>query len=384
MHSRRLPRIELVREVTDRAILDVLVENGPMARAEISRRTGISKPTVTVAVNRLEAARLIEVEEGKSRTGRGSAGAYGISAAAGFVGAVSVNPEGLMLRMVDLLGRPLLERKIATDVDDPGSRLRPLVADALRSLNRRRRKTGRLRSLVVSVANPVDESQARLIQLPDLPHAEESFDPVRQLRGVVDAPVLVDNDVNLAAVAERQTGVAVGQRDFVFVYVGVGLGAALVLNGELIRGARGLAGELGYAAVTGQSAHPRTHSLAAALADAGLGEPGGYRLDVNRARVVLSNSTSVRGRQSALEQTSRLLGGAVTSLCAFVDPSLVVLSGPIGSLPGVIEGVGQVVAQLAPAPVPVLASALHPHSSLDGAVTLALHRARADLLGSSP
>jgi hypothetical protein len=133
------------------------------------------------------------------------------------------------------------------------------VAAALRTaVEKARRGTGLTpRLAVVSAADPVDRSTGRLVHLPDAPFLLGELDPARILAPHVDGPVTVDNDVNWAAQAERDHARAAALDDFAYLFLGEGLGCAVVSDGRVRRGHAGLAGEIAHLITVG----PRGQAL---------------------------------------------------------------------------------------------------------------------------
>jgi len=179
--------------------------------------------------------------------------------------------------------------------------------------------------------------------------------------------VVLDNDVNFAALAERDHGAALGTPSFAYLYVGerhsVGLG--LVLDGLLVRGAHGLAGEIGYLPVGPGDGRFR---FGEAMAECGLrapADPDGDDGDDGGAPV----------DDTAIADAGRTLGEAAVAVCATVDPGLLVLGGPVGLVPGLLPHVIATVAELAPREVPVVAGALGGNAPLWGALAEARRRA---------
>ena len=146
------------------------------------------------------------------------------------------------------------------------------------TLQRRRRRgaDGPFRLAVVSAADPVDRETGRLVELPDAPFLLGALDAPAVLADLVDGPVTVDNDVNWAARAEHATAARPG--DFVYLYLGEGLGCAVVSDGEVRRGHAGLAGEIAHVMTVGPGgAAMRLTDVFAAL---GLRRPGSTAIDV--------------------------------------------------------------------------------------------------------
>ncbi|MET7289254.1 ROK family transcriptional regulator [Streptomyces sp. NPDC005573] len=382
-----LPSMTLLRELTDQIVLDTVFEQAPVTRAEIAQHTGISKTTVSEAVRRLEAAGLL-LPAGEQRGRQGRVGTYyQVAPTAGFVVAVDLNPAQIRVCAADLFGRPFLESTHVVPVRprDPAlvaAQLRDLVGAAVAEGSPGH---GRPLAVAVSVANPVDPVTSQVVDLPDTPYPEGLFQPQEALDGTVDAPVLVENDVNLAALAERWHGAARTADSFAYVYVGAGMGMGLVIGDQLVRGARGVAGEIGYLGVSTQPPGPRhgRHGFARAVAAGGFHphrEPGSEQVAVDVARQIFDRaSKGDAGAKAVVEREGRTIGEAIAAVCAVVDPELVLLGGPIGLHPALLEPVRATVQDLAPLTPPIEVGTLGDTAVLRGALALALRRARADL-----
>ncbi|WP_207787207.1 ROK family transcriptional regulator [Actinomycetospora cinnamomea] len=349
------PHRGLRRATTERAILEcVAAESGPLTRAELARRTAISPPAVSEAVRRLEAGRVLVAVGPRSGVPGAVATLYDLAPGVGVVAAVEIHRTAVRAAVGDLLGR-MLE---TTDHDPPrdGHDVLARLHEALAEVRARWEARGRpLRAVAVSIANPVDPATGRVVELHEsaFPAGVLGADDVR---GVDPAMVVLDNDVNFAALAERDHGAATGAPSFAYLHVGerdsVGLG--LVVDGVLVRGARGLAGEIGYLPLGGGSERFR---FGEAMAAQGLGA-GEDAPD-----------------EAGLATAGRMLGEAAVAVCAIVDPGMLVLGGPVGLRPGLLRHVAATVVELAPREVPVVAGALGGTAPLRGALAEARRRA---------
>ena len=381
-----LPSMALVRELTDQIVLDTVFEQAPVTRAEIAQKTGISKTTVSESVRRLEQMKLL-LPAGEQRGRQGRVGTYyQVAADAGFVVAVDLHPTEIRLCAADLFGHSFLE--VSHQPVQPriprhiAGQLRDIVIDAIAQGTV---SHGQPLAVGVSVANPVDPDTSAVIPLVDSPYPEGLFQPQEALAGVTDAPLLVENDVNLAAVAERWHGAARDASSFAYVYIGAGMGMGLIIGDQLIRGARGVAGEIGYLSISAQPPGSQTrHGFARAIAAAGF-RPEHLSEDDDLHSVAVAHKIfrlAAEGDPQAraiVEHEGRTIGEAITTVCAVVDPELILLGGPIGSHPALLEPVRATVQALAPLPPPIEAGALGDAAPLRGALAIALRRARADL-----
>src|SRR6201996_6203980 len=239
-----------------------------LTRAELAAATGISKPTVGESVRRLVALGLVADTGDRTPGGRGRGRVgtyYALAPGVGVALAISIAPEGVTAECVSAYG------EVVSRAEGPlGAPARPeRVAAALRAVvtrtlalssipptnhNSTTDHTGPagvvgrppVRLAMVSAADPVDRATGRMVHLPDSPFLLGDLDPVAILAPLVAGPVTVDNDVNWAARAEAN-----GLDDFAYLYLGEGLGCAVVSDGEVRRGHAGLAGEIAHLLTAG-------------------------------------------------------------------------------------------------------------------------------------
>ncbi|MYW70066.1 ROK family protein [Streptomyces sp. SID8379] len=343
------PSLEMLCALTDENVLRALMAESRLTRAEIAARTGISKPTISDSVQRLVRAGLV-VDTGERTTGRGRVGSYhGIAPGLGAALVVGITPHGVTAEAVDALGsvRARQETGLGRDAGPQA------VGDALGSAVRRlaERTEGGLRTGVVSAADPVDRTTGRLVHLPDAPFLVGDLDPPAVLAPYVTGPLLVDNDVNWAARAERTDGRARGVDDFVYLHLGEGLGGAVVSDGEVRRGHHGFAGEIAHLCVPGPDG--TALALTEVFAALGLRRPGSTAVDVAalHARLAADDARAEHTRTVLADAIGAVLAAAV----AFADPRTVVLGGSWG--PALAPAVDDRFRR-SPRPVPVTAATL--------------------------
>jgi predicted NBD/HSP70 family sugar kinase len=368
------PSLELLRSLSDEHVLRALMAQRQATRAEIAAATGLSKPTVSESVRRLSAADVV-VDTGARTTHRGRIGIYyALPATTGCALAVSIAPEGIVAEAVDVFGE-VVTRSHAQVSRSPGARhvartLRRVAGEAAGAC------AGPVRVAVVSAADPVDRKTGRLVELPDAPFLLGALDPRAVLADLVEGPVTVDNDVNWAARAEHSRS---GVRDFVYVFLGEGVGCAVVGDGEVQRGHAGVAGEIAHVMTVGPGgAAMRLTEVFAAL---GLRRPGSTAIDVPALlRAVEPDTAPAAELREAL---AGAIGGVLSAAVALADPAVVLLGGPWGRDPGVLAAVAREFAH-APRHVPVEAAAVDDEPSLAGARETALHQLRDAIVAAAP
>jgi predicted NBD/HSP70 family sugar kinase len=380
-----VPPQSVLREATDRRLFEQVLL-GRVTRAELAASTGISKPTVSEAVRRLVAVGLLDAT-GLQETGRrGRIGTfYELGAGAGWVLALELDQAGIQAWSSDLAGQVLQRHRqppgAPGDMQALIEAVRFCVREAIAAMGDSR---GPLRCVGISVANPVHPGTHEIIALSGTPFPEGLLSPVDILGDLVAVPVLVDNDVNLAALAEHRAGAAVGAESFAYVYVGAGLGVGLYVGDQLIRGAHGLAGEIGYLPAADNAAGATT--LAGELAANGFGRSDAPSNDV--AAVLRLLDRAQRGEdtgpdqgagpdQRALDLLGRAIGRAVASVTAVVDPALILLGGPVGTHPALLAPVRAALSAVSPSPAALGYGTLGALAPLHGATQMALDLARA-------
>ncbi|KIF06881.1 ROK family transcriptional regulator, partial [Streptomyces sp. RSD-27] len=254
----------LLRAMNDRAALELLLTHGPLSRTRIGQLTGLSKPTASQLLARLEAAGLVVATGTDGGRPGPNAQLYALDARAAHVGGLDVTPERVLAAVADLTGAVVgrFELPYAEGADAVGQ-VTGALAGALADAGLQR---DALHRVVIATPGAFDPRSGRLRYASHLPgwHSPTLLD---ELAAALPVPIGYENDVNLAAVAEQRLGAARGHQDFVLLWNEEGLGAALVLGGRLHRGWTGGAGEVGFLPVPG---HPLVRQVTRA-------NTGGYQ-----------------------------------------------------------------------------------------------------------
>ncbi|MFB8214794.1 MULTISPECIES: ROK family transcriptional regulator [Streptomyces] len=334
------PRV--LRAMNDRAALDLLLEHGPLSRTRIGKLTGLSKPTASQLLARLEAAGLV-VATGTSEGRPGpNAQLYTVNARAAHVAGLDVNGRRIVAAVADVTGRTVGEFELAT----PGRRADSVVRQVADALDGAVKDAGLTRAdvhrIVIGTPGAFDPGTGRLRYASHLPgwHSPTLLD---ELAAFLPMPVEYENDVNLVAVAEQRLGAARGHEDFVLLWNEEGLGAALVINGRLHRGFTGGAGEVGFLPVPGTPLVRQVvkansggfQELAGAQAVPRLAKALGVDTPqqpyAKVAAELLARAADAYERDEALtellRQYAQRLATGLASVTAVLDPGLIVLSG---------------------------------------------------------
>ncbi|MEV5983646.1 ROK family transcriptional regulator [Streptomyces sp. NPDC052051] len=334
------PRV--LRAMNDRAALELLLEHGPLSRTRIGALTGLSKPTASQLLVRLEAAGLVMMTgTSEGRPGPG-AQLYAINPAAAYVAGLDVTPERILAAVADLTGAVVGAYELPTSKHRPARSVVEQVTDALDGAVRAARlDRSAVRRVVIGTPGAFDPRTSRLRYASHLRgwHSPALHD---DLAAALAAPVEYDNDVNLVALAEQRLGAARGHDDFVLLWNEGGLGAALVLGGRLHRGWTGGAGEVGFLPVPGAPLVRRVsrtgrggyqelagcHTLPRLARDLGIEDlPPGSDAEVTAALVARGADSATGPHRRLLEAYATRLATGLAALASVLDPELVLLSG---------------------------------------------------------
>lgn len=391
------------RAINDRLALRLLQQEGPLTAGRLKQLTGLSRPTVADLVERLSVAGLIGVvgESGEQRRGP-NARLYGIVADRAHLAALDVRTEGVTVVVADLLGTELARASVPI-ADDAGTG--PAVEQAVALVERAAKEAGadRLHTVAIGAPGLIDPATGELRDSGGLPAWHHRL--VAALGERLPARVLVENETNLAALAEQRDGAARDRDTFVLLWLGLGTGAAVVLDGRLRRGASGGTGEIGFLPVPGTATVPSAtdceggfHSLAGAAAVAALAEAHGLAAEAvpgepsaaTLVRVAAAGlppgattapaGRAVRGdtRAAFLDALAGRVALGAASVVAVLDPGCVVLGGEVGRAGGeeLAVQVERRLAAMSPLPTEVRASGLGGTAVLRGALLMAREAAQ--------
>ncbi|WP_151481003.1 ROK family transcriptional regulator [Streptomyces albicerus] len=385
------------RAINDRLALRLLQQQGPLTAGQLKQLTGLSRPSVADLVERLTEAGLIGVvgESGEQRRGP-NARVYGIVADRAHLAALDVRTEGVAVVVSDLLGSVLAEASVPIgDETDTG----PAVEQAVALVERTAKEAGaeRLHTIGIGAPGLIDPATGELRNSSGLPEWHRRLAAALQER--LPARVLVENETNLAALAEQRDGAARDRDTFVLMWFGHGIGAAVVLDGVLRRGASGGTGEIGFLPVPGTDGLPSAtgcdggfHSLAGAAAITELAarhgvvapaephEPHAAAL-VREAVARLAVDAGEPLASGFLDALADRVAIGAASVIAVLDPGCVVLAGEIGRAGGeaLAARVRERLGRMSPLPVEVRAGALGGGAVLRGALLMARDGAQDEL-----
>jgi predicted NBD/HSP70 family sugar kinase len=382
-HARHLRGLNLER------VLNVAMDRaGSFTRAELIEATGLSAPTVgSLASDLIRSGVVKDLGAGPSSGGRRPS-FMELNARHRYVAAIDLGPTRTRLAVADLRGDRVADRIVPTPAHRGPAALLGRLADDLRALMRDA-DAPMQRLLVVAAGAPgaVDTDTGVVSFAPNL--KGWSGVPMRDiLERALGAPVLVENDVNLAVLGEHGQGAARGHQTCAFVFVGTGIGAGILIDGELHRGNSFMAGEIAVMCMGPEYVDVDFGTRGCLETLAGLQAlaarwPKGARGDPEEWMAALFEAAEGGDKTArrAVDETATLIGIAVANVAAVVDPSLIVLGGALMAQGGpLVAKVRTVVARIARAPLEIAVSALGKDAPLCGCLIVAAREARRRVL----
>jgi predicted NBD/HSP70 family sugar kinase len=377
------PRIVHARQASPRAVYHELLRHDALTRGELASLTGLTRIAASASVDQLVDRGLALAVEAADGGNRGPAARrYALTPTAGYVVGAHIGPGWLTIAAADLTGHVAATTRVP--FEEPADAVRMLhdaVTSCLRSADADRDK---LQRVVLGSPGVIDPGTGEFAFATLLPSWKRTV--TADLRRSLGRPVVFENDVNLAAMAEARFGAGRGVEHMVFMLLEEGLGLGLVLNGRLYRGRNGWAGEIGYlpaplpASYTGVEGMPGSvHQLASAPAIGALAGQHGFGTDA-AAAVRAATSAGASG-EAFLDELARRTAIVVSSTCLLVDPSVLVLDGghlAAGGEP-LLDRIRAHVRLLSPTPVRLALAQVHDDPILRGALQTALDDARDSL-----
>jgi glucokinase len=368
-------------------VLSIAIERPhPFTRAELVEATGLSVPTVgSLTTDLIRLGIVKDLGAGPSRGGRRPA-FMEFNARYGFVAGIDIGPTRTRLAVGDLRGEALAHKVIETPTTADPAALLTGVAGDLRALMREVQvPASRLLAIGAGAPGAVDPKRGLVIALaPNLGGGWSEVPMGATLRKALGAPVVVENDVNLAILGERWRGAAKGHATCAFISIGTGIGAGIVVKGELHHGDHCVAGEIALMCMGPQYVDTdfgsrgcfETLAGLKALGDRWSGNGSAGRSGWVRALFDAARAGDARA-QKIVDDTVRLIAMATANLDVVLDPSLIILGGSlVAQAPEVIDEVRRIVGRIVPTPSVIAPPALAEEAPLWGTLLIATREAR--------
>jgi len=374
-------RQQLLRVMNEQLLLAHIRQAGEVSRAELARMSSLSKPTVSLALANLERAGLVRTSGARTGVPGPAAILYQVRPEAGFVLGLDVGSRFLRGAISDLSGTVRVRSSVKVRATSAHGLVAELVGLARNLYADAGLKPDTITQTVLGSPGVYDPRRDTLALSGALPGWEKPA-VLAELRRAFGPSLMIENDVDAAALAERDHGHGRDVDSFAFVSVGTGIGMGLVLNGKLHRGAHGAAGEIGYLPLSSGTVDAedarRRGSLEAAASAAGIvraARRAGMRGSVSARRVFEAADKGDTGAGQVIADTAELVAKAVCAVVTVVDPDLIVLGGGIGQAAGFLDKVAHEVKGLAPVLPELRVSALGPDAVVDGCLVGGLDRA---------
>ena len=378
-----------LRERNRRRVLEVLREQGQISQAEIARTTGLSRTTISTLVAELKGSGLVNELEPRVPDARGGrpAAQLVLPASQEAVLGIDFGHSHVQVAVADLAHSVLAERRCELDVNHQAIQALDASASmAVEVLEEAHVRRADIVGVGIGIPGPVDHARGTVGSATILPGWLGLRIP-QEIEQRLALPVAIENDANLGALAERTWGAGRDCSDFAYIKAATGIGAGLIIDGRLLRGASGTAGEIGHTTLDESGAlcycgnRGCLETVASGPAIVALvGQYNGEPLTLGRV-IDLALHGDVRCRR-AISDAGREIGVAVAGLCNLINPQRVIIG-------GLLSGAGELLLQpirdsirrhavlAAAESVDVVAAVFVERAELLGTLALALQRARA-------
>ena len=380
----------LLRAINERTILEMIRRTGTTSRAQIARESGLSKPTVSLALSGLIAAGLVH-EVGRATGGKGpSAVLYELNPSAGWVVGIDVGRHWVRGAAADITGTIVARRderararSSATMIEQIGTIAHEVAGDA--GIRWRQ-----VTHATVGAAGVIDPRRGAVALAPNLPGFGRPG-LVGAIRDELGTAITFENDVNMAALGELSDGAGRDVGTFVYLWVGTGVGMGIVIDGRLYRGSSGAAGEIGYMPVGTGDPHDRAvrrrgmlEETAGAAAVSRIARERNVR-PPTPSRVFAAARRGDAAATGVVDEEARRIALAIAAVLPVLDPELVILGGGIGGNGDLLLApVERELAQLSPFRPRIAVGELGDEAVLHGAVATALRAAQEQLFTRVP
>ena len=329
-----------LREHNRRRVVETLRDRGTASRAELARLTGLSRSTVSTLIaelqeNGLVVERATEPDGAAQQQGRPPV-LLSLDRSAGAIVGLDFGHADVRIAVSDLSRQILAERVLEMDVDHAGmgaiDAAAGLVAEALEEAGIAR---GRVLAAGMALSGPVDHEEDLVHRSAILP-SWIGMRPGAELSRRIDVPVHIENDANLGALAEVTIGAARGVQNAIYLMIGAGVGAGIMVGGRLLHGAGGTAGELGHVLVDDNGVICRCGNRG--CLETVVGGPAVVELlrrtygdDLDLDGVLRHVASGDPGAVRAVADAGHTLGRVIASLCNVLNPEAIVIGGELAA-----------------------------------------------------
>jgi predicted NBD/HSP70 family sugar kinase len=369
-------RPSLIRAMNEQLLLEHIRQRGASSRAELARVSGLSKPTVSLALGNVERAGLVRIAGQRTGVPGRSARLYEIRPDAGLVLGLDIGHEYVRGAIADLTG----EIRARTSVRARATSVRARVAELVELAEMLCENASVPRSAITQtvIGSPgVYDPRRNSMKLTGVLRGWDRPAALAGLREAFGPALVMENDVDAAALAERALGHGRDVDNFAFVHIGTGIGMGLILGGQLLRGAHGVAGEIAFLPLSGGAGADehearKRGTLEAAASASGIvraARRGGMRGPVSARHVFAAAAKGDERAMAVVAEEARLVAQTICAVITVVDPDLIVLGGGIGRAQGFADSVGRELERIAPVMPAIRVSALGTDAVVDGCLS---------------
>jgi predicted NBD/HSP70 family sugar kinase len=375
---------EFIGEMNKNLILKLLKNNGPLSRAEISRMLNMSFPTVSSNVKFLiENGFINEIGEGSNSLGRKST-LLEFNGTKGYILGADFGRNNVRAKCADLSGEIIGSKKTSFSNMKEGQSIDDFICEVMDEvLNISNIRNDDIVCICIGIPGVIDENQGKNRLAPFL-EGWENLQLKKKIQERFNTVVMLENTVNLGAIGEKWTGIANGYKNILYLNHGIGIGAALIINGELYMGSHNVAGEVGYMTLDRfflRRNFSDEGSLEELISENALRKKlqklkNNNHMYTGEEIFLLAESNDVDASK-VVDEAIVYLGMALVNIISVIDPEVVILSGGIGKHVG--EKYKMELADIIGAHVPyvpeLLYSELGGEANVLGAIALALRYA---------
>jgi predicted NBD/HSP70 family sugar kinase/biotin operon repressor len=377
----KIGRPQLIDEVNKGQILKLLREEGPISRAEIARRLGLSRPTVSTHIRDLIKEGLVyEIGKGKSNKGRkGILLKY--NAKYGYFLAGDIEGSIMRFAISDLCGEILHEKVLSLNELREKNMMQPekLVEIMRTFVNENKINPENIKVISIGIAGIIEEG--KLIFAPNLP--EWSHAPIKSLIeiGFPGASIIMENDVNMAVMGEFWKGAGKGHKNIVYMNLSTGIGAGIIIDEKLYEGANKFAGEIAYMVLDNH--HDKYPGVEYTPLGALEWVVSGIKIiekaksinpKYNLIEKIFEDYNKVYEITELINKVSEYLAKAVVNIVSLLDPEVIIVGGIVGKFLNILMSKMQpVIEYYLPIPVKIIPSALYPKTVIYGAIYKAIN-----------
>jgi len=375
---------ELVRKTNQRLILEIIRREGLISRADLSKTLLLSAPTISANIERLLKRNVLqEVGSGDSRGGRPPI-LLKLNPEFGFVACVDLSSDRVRLALVDFTGGLLCQKSIPAVHLNGEEVLQAAIYEIHLLIQSNSLDLKHL--LIVSIATPgiLDKATQKLHLVPQF-EGWEDFPIVELTEQAFSCTILIKNDINTATLGEIHYGAGIGYQSLVYISVDTGVGAGIVLKGQLLEGVHGAAGEIGHMVHDPSSIRPRKRGLG--NLEAAISVPmilreatqwmrfasDDYLSQLQELSVQIENGNP--GAETIMRKVALTVGYTIVNLHAVLDLETVIIGGAITTFGDLfLRIIRETVDALVPSPLNIVYSGLEHQSVIKGAFVVAQDR----------